>query len=123
MKSIAQELQDLLNNLHEAEATLANLQKFEAEGGVHRLSLVADHPDWQVKETVDRVAKTFVPKTTLLKGLLNAAERDVAAAKEAILGAAIAQGMATSEAKPTHSSAPAPMPSAPAKDMLYRRAC
>lgn len=127
MKSIAEELQALLNNLHEAEATLAHLKKFEADGGVYRLSLVADHPDWQIKETVDRVARTFVPKTTLLKGLINAAEKEVKDAKSAILDTATAIGMAEEVklhpgmASPP-ASAPAPVPSVPVKDMNYRRA-
>lgn len=90
---MSQELQELLNTLHEAEDTAAILKKFDEEGGKYRLTITVDHPDWKVKETVEKVARTFVPKTTLVKGLIDATDKDVKRAKEAILTAAMSHGI------------------------------
>lgn len=93
VKTMAQELQDLLNTLHEAEDAAAILKKFDEEGGKYRLTITVDHPDWKVKDTVEKVARAFVPRTTLVKGLVDAADKDVKRAKDAILTAAMSHGI------------------------------
>lgn len=90
MQTIAKQLQELLDNVHEAEHTLATIKKFEEEGGQHRLSLSIDHPDHQVRETVAKLAKKHIQKTTLVVWLIQQAERDVKFANNEVLSVALA---------------------------------
>jgi hypothetical protein len=93
MKLIAQEMQPLLDKLHEAERQLETLRQFEAKGGHHRVSIAVDHPDYSVRDAVERAAASYLPNTTLIKGLVTFAEKDLKRLQDEFIAAAVVHGL------------------------------
>lgn len=93
MSTFRTEMEHLLARLTRAEHEFDLLNRFKAEDGHRRMRMVVDHHNPEMAAVVSDHANTNMPTTKVLDMLIKAAGQRVAAAKDAITSAAVAESI------------------------------
>lgn len=84
MSNLTDHLESLVADCRKADNDLTRIARFAETGGSFRIVITADHPDPEVRDTVQRLAAKFIPTQPILKVMRAGASKEVADCRERV---------------------------------------